>query len=465
MLFPHKKTILGIVKRPKITRLIHVALVTHLLMIGTLVALIVGASTYYLRSKEIADGVLATVRHETEILRAHIERFATERKLTFPQAAKAVLGTAPPADLLELKGRFLSVEICESDGTATVLWSDHNRSLPAKDRCLHQSNESTRSAESSSHEIVRHEGQLYVLTRTSISTHPGLNDGEARTTVLLSNTTRKELEGAATAQATLAAVIVLLTTLAIYPAMLLLVRRIGKLTENLLQSNLEMMQVLGSAIAKRDTDTDEHNYRVSLYSVRLGEALHLGQDEMRRLLKGAFLHDIGKIGIPDRILRKPGPLSVEETDVMRGHVPLGLDIIFRSNWLAEAADVVGCHHERVDGTGYPKGIFGEEIPLSARIFAIADVFDALCSERPYKEALSAEAAIGHMRREAGRRFDRLLFSTFENIAIDLHARYAECGPGELRGELNAILFRVFSDRISELAGSWVSKQFDHRCAD
>ncbi|MFB0936470.1 MAG: HD-GYP domain-containing protein, partial [Propionivibrio sp.] len=431
MRFPHKKTILGIVKSPKITRLIHVALLTHLLMIGTLVALIVGASTYYLRSKEIADGVLATVRHETEILRAHIERFATERRLTFTQAAKAVLGEAPPADLLELKGRFLSVEICAPDGTATPLWGDPKRLGPAGDRCITRDKESMRSAGSSSHDIVRHEGQLYVLTRTSISTLPGLDEGEAHTTVLLSDSTRKELESAATERATLAAIIVLLTTLTIYPAMLLLVRRIGKLTENLLQSNLEMIQVLGSAIAKRDTDTDEHNYRVSLYSARLAEALNLGQNEMRGLLKGAFLHDIGKIGIPDHILRKPGPLSSEETEVMRSHVPLGLDIVLRSNWLAEAAEVVGCHHERVNGTGYPKGISGEEIPLSARIFAIADVFDALCSERPYKHALSADEAIAIMRRESGGRFDQSIFNTFESVAVDLHARYAACEPGDL----------------------------------
>jgi len=241
-----------------------------------------------------------------------------------------------------------------------------------------------------------------------------------------------------------------LTTAVIYPALLLLARRVGKLTEHLLHSNLEMMQVLGAAIAQRDSDTDEHNYRVTLYSVRLAEALSLERAEMRCLMKGAFLHDVGKIGIPDQILRKPGSLSDVEMKTMRNHVQLGLDTIFRSGWLADAAAVVGCHHERVDGTGYPNGLVGEEIPLVARIFAIADVFDALCSKRPYKEALTVETAISIMRHESGRHFDQRLFSNFEGIAGDLYARYANCPADALRVELNAILFHAFSDRISNL---------------
>jgi len=445
-----KKAFLGIVKRPKLTHLIHAALITHLLLVGTLLALVVGASTYYLRSKEIADGVLATVRHEAEILSARIERLVTEQRLPLNEAAISVLGETPPTSPLDPNGRFLSVEICEPDGTATLLWSDPYRTVPARDRCMPRGKEPKRSTGTFGHEMLRHDGQLYVLARTPISAEPGRTEGEARTTFLVSNGAREGLERAALDRASLAAAIVFLTTLAMYPAMVLLARRTGKLTEKLLHSNLEMMQVLGSAVAKRDADTDEHNYRVSLYSVRLAEAVDLGQTEMRRLLKGAFLHDIGKIGIPDRILRKPGPLSEDEMAVMRDHVPLGLDIIFRSGWLGDAAEVVGCHHERVDGTGYPSGIFGEEIPLTARIFAIADVFDALCSRRPYKEALSAEVAIGIMRRESGRHFDQRLFRSFERIAIDLHARYSDCQTGELRGELNAILSRVFSDRISRL---------------
>lgn len=430
--------------------MIHAALIAHLLLVGTLFALLSGALTYYLRSEEIAEGVLATVRNEADILRMRIEHSVAANATKLVDAARIVLAERPPPGRFDPRGHFVSVKICDLDGSATLVWTDPSRHVPVDDSCLSREKEPSRFNGAHSHEIRRHDGKLYVLIHAPISTDSERAEGEVLTTFLVADRIRRELERDGIEGAVLAGVIVFLTTLAMYPALLFLARRTGKLTERLLHSNLEMMQVLGSAIAKRDADTDEHNYRVSLYSVRLAEAVNLGQSEMRRLLKGAFLHDIGKIGIPDRILRKPGRLSDDEMQVMREHVPLGLDIVFRSAWLSEAAEVVGCHHERLDGTGYPNGISGGEIPVTARIFAIADVFDALCSRRPYKEALTAEEAIGIMQRESGRHFDRRLFSTFERIALDLHARYADRQASELRAELNDILSRVFSERIYRL---------------
>lgn len=449
MRYRHKKTLLDMFRSAKLMRLIHAALVMHLLLIGTIFAVVFGALTYHLRSEELAEGVLATVRQQANILRVRIKQLAAEKKLSLPKSARIVLAEEPPHKGLDRRGRFVSVEICGPDGVKIPVWSDPDRHVPVKDDCHSQGKESDRPA-SVDHDILRHEGQLYVLVRTPISANSERAEGVVHTTFLLSAGTRKELEREGIDRALLAAVIVFLATLAVYPAIVLLARRTGKLAEKLLHSNLEMMQVLGSAVAKRDADTDEHNYRVSLYSVRLAEAVKLGRSEMRRLLKGAFLHDIGKIGIPDGILRKPGRLTDDEIEVMRRHVPLGLDIIFRSFWLRDAADVVGCHHERVDGTGYPNGIAGDDIPLTARIFAIADVFDALCSKRPYKEALPADHAIGIMRRESGRHFDRRLLGVFESIAFDLHARYADRDAGELRRELNSVLAQAFSGSITTM---------------
>lgn len=452
-----EQAVRGMVKSPRLARLIHLALITHLLIGGSLLALIIGISTYYMRSDEIAEDVLAAVKHEAEVFQTRIRQLAAERRLSLLQASRAVLEETQPASRVQQIGRFLSFELCEANGSTTLLWSDPSRPAPVQDRCIPRSDEPARPSGDSGAEVVRHSGQVYVLIRTSISIpisfgserseRPQLAEREAHITFLLSDAALKRVEREAVNRALLAAVIVLLTTLAVYPGVLLLVRRIEKLSEKLLFSNLEMMQVLGSAVAQRDNSTDEHNYRVSLYSIRLAESLNLGPAEMRGLLKGAFLHDVGKIGIPDRILRKPGPLSEDEMKTMRDHVPLGLDIIVRSSWLADAADVVGCHHERVDGTGYPKGISGEEIPLTARIFAIADVFDALCSERPYKKALSAETAISIMRYESGGRFDQQLFAVFERMAMELHARYANCRSDVLRDELDAVHSRVFLDRL------------------
>jgi HD-GYP domain-containing protein (c-di-GMP phosphodiesterase class II) len=160
--------------------------------------------------------------------------------------------------------------------------------------------------------------------------------------------------------------------------------RLSSQTERLLDSNLEILQVLGGAIAKRDSDTDAHNFRVSIYSVRLAETISLPRNEIRSLIKGALLHDVGKLAIRDNILLKQDKLTEDEFSIMKSHVEHGLEITARARWLKDADPVVGGHHEKFGGSGYPGGLSGDDIPLAARIFAIADVFDPLTSRRPYK---------------------------------------------------------------------------------
>ncbi|MCK5407315.1 MAG: HD-GYP domain-containing protein, partial [Candidatus Krumholzibacteria bacterium] len=199
--------------------------------------------------------------------------------------------------------------------------------------------------------------------------------------------------------------LVLLTTMLVYPIISSLIGRLSGLTIKLLDANLETLQVLGSAIAKRDSDTDAHNFRVTIYSVRLAEAVGLGTSDIRTLIKGAFLHDVGKIGVRDNVLLKPGPLSDDEYEVMKRHVDHGLDIVERSDWLNDARSVVGGHHEKFDGSGYHRGLRGEEIPVGARIFALADVFDALTSRRPYKEAFTYDDSMHVLETGRGTHFD------------------------------------------------------------
>ncbi|WP_371822592.1 heavy metal translocating P-type ATPase [Methylococcus sp. EFPC2] len=210
------------------------------------------------------------------------------------------------------------------------------------------------------------------------------------------------------------------TTLLMYPIILTLNRGLIKLSGDLLRGNLELMNVLGCAIAERDSDTNSHNYRVTYYALRLGEAIGLSPENMRGLIVGAFLHDVGKIGIRDPILLKPGKLTSEEFEVMKTHVSLGVDILSKSSWLSGARDVVEFHHERYDGAGYPQGLKGEAIPLNARIFAIADVFDALTSKRPYKESWPVLEAIVTLERDSGSHFDPQLVRVFSTIALDLY---------------------------------------------
>jgi HD-GYP domain-containing protein (c-di-GMP phosphodiesterase class II) len=220
------------------------------------------------------------------------------------------------------------------------------------------------------------------------------------------------------------------------------------LSRDLLEANLEIIKVLGSAIAKRDSDTDLHNYRVAIYSVRLAERIGLDAASVRSLIKGAFLHDVGKIGIRDDILLKPGKLTEPEFDVMKQHVRHGLDIVSRSDWLSDGANVVGHHHEKYDGSGYPDALRGKDIPVSARIFAIADVFDALTSKRPYKEPFSFERALDILTEGRGTHFDAALLDEFGCIAADLYREYSGRDDDRPRQALAEIVEEYFkSDSV------------------
>ena len=210
------------------------------------------------------------------------------------------------------------------------------------------------------------------------------------------------------------------TTLLMYPIILTLNRGLIKLSDDLLKGNLELMNVLGCAIAERDSDTNNHNYRVTYYALRLGETIGLSGKDIRNLITGAFLHDVGKIGIRDPILLKPGKLSPQEFEIMETHVSLGMEILSKSSWLSGARDVVEFHHEKYDGSGYPQRLKGKAIPLNARIFAIVDVFDALTSERPYKDSWTLDDAIAMLKRDSGSHFDPLLTETFVTIAPALY---------------------------------------------
>jgi len=211
----------------------------------------------------------------------------------------------------------------------------------------------------------------------------------------------------------------------------------------LLDANIEMLEVLGSAIAKRDSDTSVHNYRVTLLAAAIAEAAGLHREQLQSLIKGSFLHDVGKIGISDAILLKPGRLDAAEFETMKTHVLHGTDIVSRYAWLADALDIVRHHHERVDGSGYPDGLAGARIPMAARIFAIADVFDALTSVRPYKKAMTFDEAMRTMAADRGRHFDPELFDLFTGLAPGLYERISGASTDQLIEELRLKMRRYF----------------------
>ena len=230
---------------------------------------------------------------------------------------------------------------------------------------------------------------------------------------------------------------------ALYPIIKRLNTKTMQFSENLLASNLELLEVLGSSIAKRDSDTNEHNYRVTLYSIRLAETLKIDKKIISSLIAGAFLHDVGKIGIPDRILLKPGKLDEEEFKIMKTHVTLGVDIVQKSAWLENARKVVEYHHEKYDGSGYMKGLKGEEIPIEARIFAIVDVFDALTSKRPYKDPFSIEKSFKILNEGSGKHFDPHILKVFQEHAPRWHKKFSSLSSQHLEKGLRHYIVKYY----------------------
>ena len=238
--------------------------------------------------------------------------------------------------------------------------------------------------------------------------------------------------------------IVLITTFLLYPVILNLDKKLKLRTQELLDSNVNTLKALGNAIAKRDTITNAHNYRVTIYSVRLAEQLKISRCQIQSLIKGAFLHDVGKIGISDTILLKKDTLTPSEIETMKQHVVFGVDILKKNKWLEGATDVVLYHHEKYNGSGYVSGLEGKNIPLNARIFAIADVFDALTSERPYKKAFSFDESIGILRQGAGSHFEPDLILIFETIAKEVFMEISELeSEQKLNTYLNSIISQYF----------------------
>lgn len=184
--------------------------------------------------------------------------------------------------------------------------------------------------------------------------------------------------------------------------------------DDLRLSRLELVQRLGRAAEYKDNETGLHVMRMSHYARVMAKALGYDEEEADEMMHAAAMHDIGKIGIPDAIMLKNGPLTPEEWAVMRQHPTMGADIIgeHTTPLLQKAKLVALYHHERWDGAGYPHGLKGLDIPLEGRIVAIADVFDALTSERPYKKAWTVEAAVAHIQEQAGKHFDPELVALF-----------------------------------------------------
>lgn len=184
------------------------------------------------------------------------------------------------------------------------------------------------------------------------------------------------------------------------------------------------LEALGGALDAKDAETEGHCQRVTAFTITIAKSMNVDKMALRHIARGAFLHDIGKMGIPDSILRKPGPLTADERTTMRRHCDIGFSVLERIPFLKEAAEIVLTHQECFNGSGYPRGLKGEKIPLGSRIFAVADTLDAMISDRPYRKALPISAAREEIQRNSGTQFDPRVVDIFlsipDRVWLELH---------------------------------------------
>jgi HD-GYP domain-containing protein (c-di-GMP phosphodiesterase class II) len=210
-------------------------------------------------------------------------------------------------------------------------------------------------------------------------------------------------------------------------------REIQSLFEKLQSSYEDTLRALAAALDTRDTETQGHSARVSEYTVAIARRMGVGEPEITDIRRGALLHDVGKIGIPDAILLKPGKLSPEEWVEMKRHPWIGHRILSGINFLERSLPIVISHQERFDGSGYPRGLRGEEIPLGARIFAVVDTLDAMTSDRPYRRALTYEDAREEIIRNSGVQFDPEVVKIFLTISPEAWEEILRKVSPDLRG--------------------------------
>ncbi len=414
------------------------------------IALATGAITFFVQRGWIEQQVVDNGRQGINALTHRVMDIAEKNQITPIAALHQVLTSGSDSPAVYRAGRFVWAQFYDRAGAVVAEVSVPESPAVAAKAFAEKRPFAFPEAAQAEAEMQRIGDQPFVFAAMPIADRQGAVKGYARGAFAVSPESAAEMRSAVLRSVMMVVAIVFGVTAILYPVILHLMRRLADYSTNLLDANLETLAVLGSAIAKRDADTDAHNYRVSLYAAQLGEKIGLGADDMRGLIKGSFIHDVGKIGIPDAILLKPGRLDEEEYRIMQTHVGLGVDIVQRASWLRDSVPVVSGHHEKFGGGGYPRGDGAEDIPLTARIFAIADVFDALTSERPYKKPLTLEETLKILEQGRGVHFDPKLLDVFAVIAPGLYEKYAGREGSGLREELVSVVDRYFSAGVESL---------------
>lgn len=423
---------------------IHRKLIFRIFLMGLVISILVGAGVWQMEKNRIGQDIQWDAKAGIKHFNSQVRTSLNTPNTLNPNRIRQLLATAMGQRRQHRSGRFVSMGVytLNKDLVAIVTDDTYEYNNLVRDKAGRLNNKG-KTHGTMKLSIIPINGIPHIQIISPLNNDLGEIAAHGEAFFAVAPETLETARTKAVKLAGAAVLIIMLTAGLIYPVVVTLLNRVSSLSAKLFESNLEMLKVLGSAVAKRDSDTDSHNYRVTIISVKLAEQLKLSKPKIQRLIKGAFLHDVGKIGIEDDILHKPGRLSEDEFTVMKNHVPFGLDIVGKAAWIKEATDIVGYHHEKYDGSGYGHGLKGDQIPQIARIFSIADVFDALTSRRPYKKPFSFEKAMDIIIAGRGNHFDPAFVDAFEKIALPLFDTYARREDDTLKTELAALVKTYF----------------------
>lgn len=421
-------------------------LTLRVLLAAGLLVLAAGATAYWRGMKGIDETVLALALQEANELASHAAVLAALAPSARPQALEELASHVRSEHVA--RGSFVAVELY--DLQRRRLLSVVDPEAAAAVAAIEAGDHAGQFADQPTARRAFHGGRMYAQVISALKGPSGEPVAWFEGIYGVAPATLRMVNGHLLGSVLAVVLAVLLTGAVLVPVLLSLQRDAVRLADDVADANLATLSALGSAVATRDRETGTHNLRVTLYAVRLAEAVGTGQAEIRGLIKGAFLHDVGKLAIADAILRKPARLTEAERRAMKQHVLRGVEIVQRHAWLHDALDVVRSHHERWDGEGYPDGLRGPEIPVAARIFAIVDVFDALTTARPYHGASDFAEALATLAEDRGKAFDPKLLDVFLDQAPALEQGPSSWGEERLQEAVDALLRRYFGpDR------SWV----------
>lgn len=440
-------------KRMSIKTVFYKALLSRLVAATLLIAGFSVFASFYHSQQMVNDAIIQFSKVQINFIKSRLHEVISKQKGDL-KAALQLAVAFPPATALQLReGEFIYIMLHDERRESVAIFQHdvvRTNAILKKHIAAVIEIQSSHAYQGPEYNWIEIGGKTFLEIHESV-----LEEGKDTTIYLraLFTVSDQALESIRnfTLQSTLAVLAaVVVTVVLLYPVITILFNRITLFSSDLLTAHLQTMEALGETIAKRDRDTSYHNYRVTIFAVSLALKVKIAQDKMKGLIKGAFLHDIGKIGVKDEVLFSQKQYGKKEHAIMQDHVLYGLEIIRRSKWLKDGAPIVGNHHEKYDGSGYPAGLRGDDIPLEARIFAIADVFDALSSKRPYKEPYSYEKTMALMQEARGTHFDPVVFDIFKRIAPELFAEYANSDDDKVKTKFKDITDLYFHCDINVL---------------